>query len=351
VSIEARFLLRRPLPGGGADAAAAEHFALDVDLRLPAEGVGIVGASGSGKTTLLRCIAGLERPELLPVHRRAIGYVFQEASLFPHLSTRDNLRFGFERVPAHARKVTFDSAVALLGIGPLLSRRTHNLSGGERQRVAIARALLTSPSLLLLDEPVASLDLASRAQILDYLEAVQRELAVPLLYVSHVPAEVARIADHAALLEHGKALASGALNDVFTNPALPLSRREDAAAVLEAQVERHDDAHHLTHLRVAGGSLSVSRRALPTGARTKVQIHARDVSLSLVAPTHSSIVNVLSVRVRAIHPEADPAHRLIELDLAGQTMLARITGWSVEQLGIRPEVQAFAQIKGVALVT
>jgi molybdate transport system ATP-binding protein len=358
MSVEARFVLERSGVGGA--------FTLDVDLQLPAQGVGIVGASGSGKTTLLRCIAGLERPRVgtlrvdgelwhsdtrsLPVHKRAIGYVFQEPSLFPHLTARDNLRFGFERVPHGERKVSFERAVALLGIEALLERRTPNLSGGERQRVAIARALLTSPRLLLLDEPLASLDLESRAQILPYLEAVQRSLAIPLLYVSHAPGEVARIADHGVVLERGKVLAAGPLNALLTDPRLPLSRRDDAGAVLAAEVDAHDETHHLTHLRVAGGRLTISRRALPVGAHTKLQIHARDVSLSLQPPSQSSISNVLAVTVLAVHAEHDPAHRLIQLDLAGQVLLARITGWSVAQLQIRPGLQVFAQVKGVALV-
>jgi molybdate transport system ATP-binding protein len=358
MSIEARFVLERK--------SAAGTFTLDVDLRLPTQGVGILGASGSGKTTLLRCIAGLERPRLgrllvngetwqseahwLPVHKRSIGYVFQEPSLFPHLSVRDNLRFGLERVAQAARKVTLERAVALLGIEALLPRRTPQLSGGERQRVAIARALLTSPRLLLLDEPLASLDLASRAQILPYLEEVQRDLQIPLLYVSHAPGEVARIAEHGVVLEHGKLLASGPLNALLTDPQLPLSRRDDASAVLAAEVESHDATYHLTYLRVAGGRLAISRRALAPGARTKLQIHARDVSLSLLPPSQSSISNVLAVSVLSLHAEHDPAHCLVQLDLAGQVLLARITAWSVAQLQIRPGLQVFAQVKGVALV-
>jgi molybdate transport system ATP-binding protein len=358
MSIEARFLLAR--------AGGAQPFTLDVDLRLPAQGVGIVGASGSGKTTLLRCIAGLERPSQgrlvvngetwhnervwLPVHRRALGYVFQESNLFPHLSVRDNLLFGFERIASAERKVSFDTAVALLGIEPLLARPTPTLSGGERQRVAIARALLTSPRLLLLDEPLASLDLESRAQILPYLEQVQRALKIPLLYVSHAPGEVARIAEHGVVLARGKVLASGPLNQLLTDVRLPLSQRDDAGAVLSAEVEAHDETHHLTYLRVAGGRLGISRRRLALGERTKVQVHARDVSLSLVAPSQSSISNVLSVTVLGVHGERDPAHRLVQLDLAGQMLLARVTGWSVEQLQIRPGLQLFAQVKSVALL-
>lgn len=357
MSIEARFVLQRA--GKGA-------FALDVDLRLPAQGVGIVGASGSGKTTLLRCIAGLERPSQgrlivdgetwhsdrlwLPVHRRALGYVFQESNLFPHLSVRDNLLFGFERVATSQRKVSFDTAVALLGLETLLGRRTHNLSGGERQRVAIARALLTSPRLLLLDEPLASLDLESRAQILPYLQQVQRTLAIPMLYVSHAPGEVARIAEHGVVLAQGKVLAAGPLNQLLTDVRLPLSQRDDAGAVLDAEVEAHDDAHHLTYLRVSGARLSISRRKLALGERTKLQIHARDVSLSLIEPSQSSISNVLPVTVLGVHPERDPAHRLVQLDLGGQVLLARITGWSVAQLQIRAGLPLFAQVKGVALV-
>jgi molybdate transport system ATP-binding protein len=171
-----------------------------------------------------------------------------------------------------------------------------------------------------------------------------------MLYVSHAPSEVARVADYGVVLERGKVLAAGPLNALLTDPRLPLSRRDDAGAVLAAEVEAHDETHHLTHLRVAGGRLAISRRALPLGARTKLQIHARDVSLSLAPPSQSSISNVLAVTVLSVHAEHDPAHRLIQLDLAGQVLLARITGWSVAQLQIRPGLQVFAQVKGVALV-
>ena len=360
MSVRARFVLERQ--------EGSRPFVLDVDLELATTSIGVLGLSGSGKTTLLRCIAGLERPRLarlfvngerwqderfrLPTHARRVGYVFQEASLFPHLSTRDNLLFGYQRVARGRRKVAFDDAVSLLGLEGLLGRPTEGLSGGERQRVALGRALLTSPELLLLDEPLASLDLAGRAQVLRYLEEVQRALAIPMLYVSHAPSELARVAHQALVLEDGKLLAQGPLNSVFTRPDLFLAQREDAAALLEAEVEAHDDTYHLTTFRVPGAPgarLTLSRRSLPVGHTTRLQIHARDVALSLAAPRESSVGNVLEVTVLSVHAEREPAHRLVLLDLQGRVLLARVTLLSVEQLKIAPGLSMFAQVKSVAL--
>jgi molybdate transport system ATP-binding protein len=358
MSIEARFMLARP--------RASDGLRLDLSLSLPSACVGIVGPSGSGKTTLLRCIAGLEpnahgtlsvHGELwqdahtsLPSHRRSLGYVFQEPSLFPHLSVRDNLRFGQRRVPKAEQRIGWDDAVSLLGVESLLTRDPGSLSGGERQRVAIARALLTSPKLLLLDEPLASLDLESRAQILPYLEAVQRALSVPMLYVTHAPNELSRIASHVVLLADGKVKAVGPLNELLTRPDLPLSHRDDASAVLSARVEAHDTAHHLTYLQVHGGRLAISRRALAVGDETRLVVRARDVSLARVRPSQTSINNVLEVRVQGVHEDGDPAYRLVTLDLAGSRLLARITCLSVEQLALAPEQPVFALIKSAALV-
>jgi molybdate transport system ATP-binding protein len=370
MSIEARFLLERT---GG------DPFRLDLTLSLPATCTGIVGPSGSGKTTLLRCVAGLERAARgqlsvqgevwqdqharLPTHRRAIGYVFQESSLFPHLSVRDNLRFGLQRIAEAERRIKWDDAIALLGVGGLLARDPESLSGGERQRVAIARALLTSPKLLLLDEPLASLDMESRAQILDYLEAVQRTLAIPTLYVTHAPNELARVADYLVLLAAGKLVAAGPLNELMTRPDLALSQREEAGAVLEAVVDHHDPQHHLTYLRVVEAReqneareqkrealLAISRRALAPQARTRLLVRARDVGLARARPVESSINNVLEVSVTGMHADRDPAYRLITLDLSGQALLARITALSVAQLALSPGVRLFALIKSASLV-
>jgi molybdate transport system ATP-binding protein len=378
MSIEARFALERR--------GATPAFSLDLTLTLPAQCVGIVGASGSGKTTLLRCIAGLERKargslsvhgevwqderSFLPTHRRSLGYVFQESSLFPHLSVRDNLRYGERRVPEAARRVRFDDAVSLLGVDALLARDPASLSGGERQRVAIARALLTSPKLLLLDEPLASLDLSARAQILTYLEAVQRALALPMLYVTHAPSELTRIAAHVVLLDAGKLVAAGPLAELMARPDLPLGQREDAGAVLDATLDHHDERHHLSYLRVveAPGStreqdhdastrepnhnalLAISRRPLAPGSATRLFVRARDVSLARTRPVDSSINNVLEVSVRGVHPDRDPAYRLITLNLSGSALLARITALSVEQLALAPGTRVVALIKSASLV-
>jgi molybdate transport system ATP-binding protein len=251
-------------------------FTLDVDLQLPGRGVSaLFGASGSGKTTCLRAIAGLAhapgghlsvngevwqddgRNLFVPTHKRPLGYVFQEASLFPHLSVRANLEYGMRRVPARDRKVSLDHAVELLGISRLLERMPAGLSGGERQRVAIARALATSPRILLMDEPLAALDLARKQEILPYLERLHGELEIPLIYVSHAADEVARLADHLVVLEQGRAVASGPLGETLARLDLPIRLGEDAGVVLEGKIAEVDAGWHLARVDFAGGSLWV----------------------------------------------------------------------------------------------
>jgi len=353
----------------GLDACFQAHvggFELAVALQAPAAGVtALFGRSGAGKSSILRCIAGLQpirsgriicngqvwqdESQRLPSHRRALGYVFQEASLFPHLSVRQNLEYGWKRLRPAQRRVDFAETLQLLELEPLLARRPQQLSGGQRQRVAIARALLTSPELLLLDEPLASLDLQSKAEILPYLERLFAELQMPVLYVSHAPAEVMRLAHRLVLVEQGQVRAQGPLNEMLTRADLPLAHLEEAATVLEAEVERHDHHYHLTYLRVAGGQLAVSLQPLPVGAPTRVCIQARDVSLALEPPRGSSISNVLRAQVRAINPDRDPAQVLVQLDLAGHTLLARITRRSADSLALAPGRALYAQVKSVAL--
>ena len=344
-------------------------FSLDVDLQLPARGVtGLFGHSGSGKTTLLRCIAGLERaaqghlsfegecwqdsaqPVFVPPHRRAIGYVFQEASLFAHLSVRGNLKFGMQRVAARDRRVAWEQAVELLGIAPLLERMPDRLSGGERQRVAIARALLSSPRLLLMDEPLAALDLKRKNEILPYLERLHAELDIPVLYVSHSPDEVARLADHLVLLDEGRAIAQGELRETLARLDLPTAFSEDAGVVIEAQVAEHDPQYHLTRLVFSGGEVLVSQRAEALGQRLRFRVHARDVSLALERAEGSSITNLLPACVEAVVTADTPAHVLVRLDADGTPLLARITRRSADQLGITPGQTLWAQIKTVALL-
>lgn len=345
-------------------------FSLDVDLTLPGRGVtALFGHSGSGKTTCLRCIAGLERAgtaylevngecwqdsaakRFVPVHKRPLGYVFQEASLFPHLNVRRNLEYGMRRVPAAQRRVDWDHVVTLLGIGHLLERLPGRLSGGERQRVGIARALLTSPRLLLMDEPLAALDLKRKQEILPYLERLRDELDIPLLYVSHAPDEVARLADHLVLLDGGRVVAQGGLQETLARLDLPTAFSEDAGVVIESVIGEHDDAFHLSRLDFRGGHVLVARRAEAIGERVRFRLHARDVSLALERSTGSSISNVLPARVCQLADADTPAHVLVRLDADGTPLIARITRRSAVQLGITPGQSLWAQIKAVALLS
>lgn len=334
---------------------ARDDFTLDVDLHLPGRGISaLFGHSGSGKTSCLRCLAGLERAAsayievngevwedstrgyFQPPHLRPVGYVFQEASLFAHLSVRGNLEFGWRRVAAAERKVSLDQACQLLGIGHLLERRPATLSGGEAQRVGIARALLSSPRLLLMDEPLAALDGPRKREILPYLERLHDELDIPLVYVSHAQDEVARLADHLVLLEQGQAVASGPIGQTLARLDLSLAQGEDAGVVFEGMVVGHDPHYDLLDLRLPGSSGPLLRIAHPAhvmGSTLRVKVQARDVSLALAADSTSSILNRLPVCVRESRPAANPAHVLVSLDAGGNALLARITRFSADQLG------------------
>ena len=335
-------------------------FSLDVDLQLPGRGVtALFGHSGSGKTTLLRCVAGLERSGLgqltvngerwqnnaqnlfVPPHRRSIGYVFQEANLFAHLSVSRNLEFGMRRVPAPQRRVALEQAVELLGIDHLLERMPDRLS---------ARALLSSPRLLLMDEPLAALDLKRKSEILPYLERLHDELDIPVLYVSHSPDEVARLADHVVLLEQGRAIAQGELRETLARLDLPTAFSDDAGVVIEGEIASHDAHYHLTRLTFPGGEVLVSQRPEALGQRLRFRVHARDVSLALQRAEGSSITNLLPARVEAMVAADTPAHVLIRLDAGGTPLLARITRRSADQLAITPGQALWAQIKTVALL-
>ncbi|MEY6434116.1 molybdenum ABC transporter ATP-binding protein [Thioalkalicoccus limnaeus] len=342
-------------------------FVLDVDLLIPGRGVtALFGRSGSGKTTILRCLAGLERlpgtrlqvngevwqqdDYFRPVHQRPLGYVFQEASLFPHLRVRKNLLYGLTRVPETQRRVAFDETVTLLGLDGLLERFPDQLSGGQRQRVAIARALLTSPQLLLMDEPLASLDVTSKAEILPYLERLHDELAIPVVYVSHSPDEVARLADHLVLLSEGRVAAEGGLQETLARLDLPMAFSEDAGVVIQAVVAAHDDNYHLSRLDFPGGNIVVARRREPLGHRLRVRVHARDVSLALERARGTSIANLLPATVTGIADADTPAHVLVRLEAEGTPLLARITRRSLDQLGVARGKAMWAQIKAVALL-
>ncbi|MBK1710679.1 molybdenum ABC transporter ATP-binding protein [Marichromatium gracile] len=345
-------------------------FSLDLACRVPARGVSaLFGRSGCGKTTVLRCVAGLERAaghcrlaeacwqddaneRFLPTHRRPIGYVFQEPSLFPHRSVRANLDYGRRRIPARARCVDFDEVVELLGIAPLLGRDPAGLSGGERQRVAIARALLTSPRLLLMDEPLAALDHTSKRDILPYLERLHDHLQIPILYVSHDPDEVARLADHILLIEAGRLRAAGPAPQMLTRLDLPLVREETASALLSGRVRAHDARYGLTRVAIPGASLMLERLDRAVDETVRVRIHARDVSIALDDPGTSSILNVLPAHIVEMHPLS--ASQVLVGLAVGTTpesrLLARITRHSWERLRLHPGQQVHAQVKAVAVM-
>ncbi|MEB0040781.1 MULTISPECIES: molybdenum ABC transporter ATP-binding protein [unclassified Pseudomonas] len=350
---------------------AYPSFAVDVDLKLPGRGVtALYGDSGSGKTTCLRCIAGLEKAHhgfiqindevwqdsskgiFLAPHKRALGYVFQEASLFPHLSVRGNLEFGLRRIASHQRKVQLPQATALLGIEHLLDRRPDKLSGGERQRVGIARALLTSPRLLLLDEPLAALDAKRKSEILPYLERLHDELDIPLLYVSHSQDEVARLADHIVLLSNGKALASGPIGETLARLDLPMATGDAAGVVIEGVVSAYDVNYQLLTVQLPGSDLTVrvAHAPMDIGKHLRFTVQARDVSLNLQPDDQSSILNRLPVTVTGEVAADNTAHVLVRLEAAGVPLLARITRYSRDRLHLYPGQQLWAQIKSVAVL-
>jgi molybdate transport system ATP-binding protein len=348
-------------------ALSRKDFNLRVDCDLAPGGVtALFGRSGCGKTTLLRCVAGLDQVRqarvrfndaiwqdsgrFVPTHRRAIGYVFQESSLFAHLNVRANLEYGLRRVPTPQRRVSLDAAVALFGLEPLLGEHPQRLSGGERQRVAIARALLSSPQLLLMDEPLSSLDQASKAQLLSQLERLRDQLSIPIIYVSHSIGEVMRLADQMVLLEDGQVRAQGALQDLLTRSDLSLGHGQDAGTVINGIIDAHDAEYHLSFVNISGGRLAVSMRAQPVGSSIRVRVDARDVSLALKPAELSSISNILAARVLELSADRDPAQVLVKLAVGTDALLARITRRAASQLRIVPDSSLYAQIKSVALM-
>ncbi|UUC93056.1 MULTISPECIES: molybdenum ABC transporter ATP-binding protein [Comamonas] len=343
-------------------------FALDVDLQLPGQGVtALFGPSGCGKTSCLRSLAGLERAQgrvtvnqtvwqddasrqWLPTHQRALGYVFQEASLFAHLSVQRNIDYGLRRTPQERRKVSKERAVELLGIAHLMDRMPATLSGGERQRVAIARALATSPEVLLMDEPLAALDAQRKAEVLPYLEQLQRHLRIPVIYVSHSMDEVARLAQHMVLLGAGKVLAQGSVPELLSSLDLPLAHGDVASSVVHATVHDHDATDHLSTLIFDGGRLQlVMARPRELGSQVPLRVQARDVSLSLLRPEGSSILNILPVQVLGLR-EDGPGQVMVSLQAGDTRLLARITQHSAKALQLKTGMPVYAQIKGMALL-
>lgn len=342
-------------------------FNLDVDLTLPGTGItALFGHSGCGKTTLLRCMAGLQSARgtmtvlgepwqtdeiVRPVHKRPLAYVFQDTHLFPHLNVRKNLEFGYRRISARDRQIGFNDAVRWLGLEPHLARMPAGLSGGERQRVAIARALLTSPSLLLMDEPLSALDLASKQDILPYLERLRDTLAIPIIYVSHSTSEVARLADHIVMMEGGRVVAQGPLRETLAGTDNPFRLEGNAGVLLEGQITDLDEQWHLALFRFDGGQLWLRRGTkVKPGDRVRVQVLARDISLALTENADQSIQNLVPATIDQVDPDVEPGISLVRL-LAGPTpLLSRLTSRAVAQLGLEPGMRVWMQIKSVALV-
>ena len=339
-------------------------FSLDVDLNLPASGVtALFGHSGSGKTTLLRCVAGLERARegylrvngdvwqegkhFLPTYKRPLGYVFQEASLFDHLSVMSNLRYGMKRAN-DTRKVSLDQAIELLGIARLLDRKPDRLSGGERQRVAIARALAVNPRLLLMDEPLAALDLKRKQEILPYLERLHDELKVPIIYVSHSPDEVVRLADYLVAMEDGRVLVQGALSETLMRIDLPIRVGEDACAILHATVSELDRQWQLAKVCFPGGSLWLRENGLQVGRQVRIRVYARDVSLARQRPEQTSIQNVLPGKVDAIGEDEHPGLAIVRVGVGKSKLVAQLTRRAVAELRLEPGQEIWVQVKTVA---
>lgn len=342
-------------------------FRLAVDLDLPGSGITVLfGPSGSGKSTLLRCIAGLEKaPEgflqidgeiwqdsdrrvFLPTHTRSLGYVFQEANLFPHLSVKGNLQFGLKRI-GKSNGIDLKAILELLGIGHLMDRTPDRLSGGERQRVAIARALALNPQILMMDEPLAALDFKRKQEILPYLIRLHRELNIPVLYVTHSQQEVAQLADHLVIMEDGKTLASGPLSETLSRLDVPMAQDRDASTVWPVTVAGHEAAYHLTHVAFEGGIISLPSFAAEIGTPLRIQIYARDVSITLQEPAATSILNVLPATIAGIVDD-DRGHSVVRLQIGTQPLLAHITLKSAKLLDLRVGMQVFAQIKGTSIL-
>ena len=345
-----------------------DAFQLAVDLSLPGSGVTVLfGPSGSGKTTLLRCIAGLQRAQqgyleingtiwqdsehdvFLPTHKRSLGYVFQEANLFPHLTVAGNLQFGLKRIAKPSGAIDLQHIVELLGIAHLLKRLPDRLSGGERQRVAIARALALNPEILLMDEPLASLDAQLKQEILPFLSRLHNELAIPVLYVTHSQQEVAQLADTLVIMADGWVQASGPLSEMQSRLDVPLAHDRDAATVWQAIVVEHETDYYLTRVAFASGTLSLPMVDAAIGTPLRVQIYARDVSITLAAPTATSILNVLPATITGLADDHG-GRTVVCLQVGKQALLAHITRKSALLLGLHVDRVVYVQIKGTSIL-
>ncbi|MGE8318316.1 MAG: molybdenum ABC transporter ATP-binding protein [Comamonas sp.] len=367
MSIDARFTVQR-----GA-------FRLQMDVQLPGEGVtALFGPSGCGKTTALRAMAGLVRPQQarivvngqvwqddaarqwLPTHQRQLGYVFQEANLFAHLSVRQNVEYGLRRIRGDRPRIAVEHAIELLGIAHLLDRGIAHLSGGEAQRVALARALATSPRLLLMDEPLAALDAERKRELLPYIAGITRELRIPVLYVTHAIDEVAKLAQHVVLMHQGAVTAQGPTGAIFTRSDSPLAQDEAASTLVDGSVTHYDAQDHVWSMRVGTGVQLLHWTQAPTGlhglqpgSAVRLRILARDVSLALVPPQATSLLNIVPCTVLGLQQQAD-GNTLVRLQMEAAAdaavLLARISTRSAHQLQLAAGMAVQAQIKGVAVM-
>lgn len=343
-------------------------FRLEVAFEAPTPGVvALFGPSGAGKSSIVAGIAGLARPEqgrvavdgtvlvdtaqgvALAPERRRVGVVFQDARLFPHLSVEANLRYGLNRAPRSERRIGFVPVVEMLGIGHLLARRPHTLSGGERQRVAVGRALLAQPRLLLMDEPLASLDAARKAEVLPFLERLRDTIRLPILYVSHDWGEVSRLADTLVLVEAGRVVAAGPIAALAADARLPMAARADAGAVFDATVEAHEAARGLTRIAFAGGGLLAPILDAAPGSRIRLRIPAREVALATERPRAISLHNVLPGTVAAIGPGPGPGLATVSVRIGGAVLPAQVTLDAVARLGLADGSAVFALVKSVAI--
>lgn len=344
-------------------------FSLDAQFESSGRLVALFGPSGSGKTSLVNLLGGLARPDsgrivvdgrvltdveagiFVPVHKRRIGYVFQDARLFPHLSVAQNLRYGRFFTPASDRYADFDVMVDLLGIKHLLDRRPGYLSGGEKQRVAIGRALIASPRLILMDEPLAALDEARKIEILPYIERLRDETKIPIVYVSHSVAEVARLATDIVALSAGKITAHGAASSVLTRLDPSAGEYDEASALIELEMVTPDDGHGLSLLRSHGGEWWLPKIDIPTGARARVRVRARDVMLATTKPQGISALNVIAARISAISngngTGGNGPQALVRLEHGDGELVARVTRRSLETLALAPGQEVFAIVKAV----
>ena len=344
-------------------------FRLHARLDIPAQGItAVFGRSGSGKTTLLRSLAGLERNAtglisvndqvwqesgkgiFIPVHQRAVGMVFQQPCLFSHMTVRANLNYGLSRTPAAQRHMPWDQVIDMLGIGALLERYPQHLSLGEQQRVSIGRAVLGNPCLLLMDEPLASLDAQRKNEILPFIKRLNREMNIPVVYVSHSVQEIVQLADTLMLVHEGCATVTGPIHEIFSRLGLHEYFGEVAGAVIDAQVAAHEPEFDLTCLEFHGRRLYVPRQPLNIGDVVRVHILSRNVSVALAPPQGpTSVLNIIEARVMEIGTEV-PGQAAVEVKLdAGCPILATITRKSLHALALSPGQHVYVSIKTVSL--